>query len=359
MAIRTPPAVRPGARPQAGHRKGTRRTTKLNGWAASFEKLGAKPCVIAVPSPTWNSASVELELLYNQGGLGHLAYVGMAVVANELTSARMAHRRCRTPLFRRVCLGFGRARFGVTAPDRIGRSTPRGGHFQESGPIRYRHEMRILVLGAGFGGLELSTRLSDELGDGHDVVLIDRSDGFIFGFSKLDVMFGRSLPESVFHLYDALDKPGPRSTRSTYPQRSIQWLQKRRDGRGDLRKAMSWSWPSVPIPRPSATPGLVDGGHRVLYGSGGARLREVLARLEGGDVIVGVTSTPFKCPPPAPSETALLMHDFLDRQRGIREKSSIALVMPLGVPIPPSPAASRRRCSPPLPNVGSTGIPNG
>jgi hypothetical protein len=33
-------------------------------------------------------------------------------------------------------------------------------------------------------------------------------------------------------------------------------------------------------------------------------------------VIVGVTSTPFKCPP-APSETALLMHDFLVR-RGLR-----------------------------------------
>ncbi len=52
--------------------------------------------------------------------------------------------------------------------------------------------MRILVLGAGFGGLELTTRLSDELGDDVDIVLIDQADGFIFGFSKLDVMFGRT-----------------------------------------------------------------------------------------------------------------------------------------------------------------------
>ncbi len=55
-------------------------------------------------------------------------------------------------------------------------------------------------------------------------------------------------------------------------------------------------------------------------------------------MIVGVTRPPFKCPP-APSETALLMHDFLTA-RGLREKSEIALVMPLPVPIPPSPAAS-------------------
>jgi sulfide:quinone oxidoreductase len=51
--------------------------------------------------------------------------------------------------------------------------------------------MRILVLGAGFGGLELATRLSGELGDAVDVVLIDKADGFVFGFSKLDMMFGR------------------------------------------------------------------------------------------------------------------------------------------------------------------------
>src|SRR5262249_9690961 len=56
-------------------------------------------------------------------------------------------------------------------------------------------------------------------------------------------------------------------------------------------------------------------------------------------VIVGVTSTPFKCPP-APSETALLVHDFLTR-RGLRDGSEVSLVMPFGVPIPPSPVASQ------------------
>jgi sulfide:quinone oxidoreductase len=65
----------------------------------------------------------------------------------------------------------------------------------------------------------------------------------------------------------------------------------------------------------------------------------VLEAFEGGRVIVAVTSTPFKCPP-APSETALLVHDFLSA-RGLRERSSIDLVMPLPVPIPPSPDASK------------------
>ena len=55
-------------------------------------------------------------------------------------------------------------------------------------------------------------------------------------------------------------------------------------------------------------------------------------------MVVGVTSTPFKCPP-APSETALLMDGYL-RGRGCRDGSRISLVMPFGVPVPPSPAAS-------------------
>lgn len=48
-------------------------------------------------------------------------------------------------------------------------------------------QLRVVVLGAGFGGLEVATRLSAALGDEVDVRLVDRGDGFVFGFSKLDV----------------------------------------------------------------------------------------------------------------------------------------------------------------------------
>jgi len=51
-----------------------------------------------------------------------------------------------------------------------------------------------------------------------------------------------------------------------------------------------------------------------------------------------VLSTPFKCPP-APSETALLMHASLI-ERGLRDRSQISLVMDFPRPIPPSPDAS-------------------
>src|SRR3954453_24026525 len=70
--------------------------------------------------------------------------------------------------------------------------------------------LREVVLGAGFGGLELTARLSEEAGEQVDVVLVDRTDCFVFGFSKLDVMFGRSRPAEVQHRYADVTGPGVR-----------------------------------------------------------------------------------------------------------------------------------------------------
>jgi sulfide:quinone oxidoreductase len=89
---------------------------------------------------------------------------------------------------------------------------------------------------------------------------------------------------------------------------------------------------------PEETPGLVEAGHEFYTVAGAFAARDVLDRFEGGHVVVAVTSTPFKCPP-APSETALLVHDHL-AARGLLDRSSVSLVMPLGAPIPPSPQAS-------------------
>lgn len=196
--------------------------------------------------------------------------------------------------------------------------------------------MRVLVLGAGFGGLELTTRLSEEFGDEVEVVLIDQADGFVFGFSKLDVMFGRTVPEAVHHPYRDLVKPGVRFVQSTI--RAIDPAAHRVEtdaGRFDGDVMVVALGADLD---PGATPGLVEAGHEFYTVPGAFALRDVLSDFGGGRVIVGVTSTPFKCPP-APSETVLLMHDYLTA-RGLRDRSEISLVMPLPRPIPPSPAAS-------------------
>ncbi len=197
--------------------------------------------------------------------------------------------------------------------------------------------MRILVLGAGFGGLELTAKLSEELGEEVEVVLIDKAEGFVFGFSKLDVMFDRALPAAVVHPYRHLVKPGVRFVQTTV--RFIDPAARRIETDAGPFEADIMVVALGADLHPSDTPGLTEGGHEFYTVAGAFSLRSVLADFAGGRVVLGVTSTPFKCPP-APSEAALLVHDYLTH-RGIRSGSEISLVMPLGVPIPPSPAASQ------------------
>jgi sulfide:quinone oxidoreductase len=195
---------------------------------------------------------------------------------------------------------------------------------------------RVVVLGAGFGGLELTTRLSEQFGDEIELVLIDQSDAFVFGFSKLDVMFGRATPEGVRLPYADIVKPGVRFVQSTI--RTIDPDTRRVEtdaGEFDADVLVVALGADLD---PQATPGLTEAGHEFYTVPGGFAAREVLDRFEGGRVIIGVLCTPFKCPP-APSETALLLHEHLVA-RGLRDSSTISLVMDFGRPIPPSPAAS-------------------
>ncbi|HXK32635.1 MAG TPA: FAD-dependent oxidoreductase [Dehalococcoidia bacterium] len=196
---------------------------------------------------------------------------------------------------------------------------------------------RVLVLGAGFGGLELTTLLADEFGDELDLTLLDRSDHFVFGFSKLDVMFHRATPDAVRVPYASITKPGVRFRQETIT--SIDPASRRVTTDGGTYEADILVVALGADYDPGATPGLVEGGYEFYSVAGAERLRDVLPAFTSGRAVVGVTSTPFKCPP-APSECALLLHDYLGA-RGVRDSCEISLVMPFGVPIPPAPDASR------------------
>ena len=88
----------------------------------------------------------------------------------------------------------------------------------------------------------------------------------------------------------------------------------------------------------AATPGLADGVNEFYSVAGAAAMREVLPTFTEGRAVIGVCGAPFKCPP-APSECALLLHDYLS-QRGLREACDLKIVIPFGSPVPPSPDTS-------------------
>src|SRR6476660_5672346 len=159
----------------------------------------------------------------------------------------------------------------------------------------------ILILGAGFGGMELSTMLSEAFGYGVEVTLIDKGDSFYFGFSKLDVMFGLAQPNAVRLPYKKFVKPGVRLLQETIAL--VDPVAKRvTTDRGTheadfLVIALGADYDFA------ATPGMADATEFYTL-EGATRLGEILPSFTQGHVLIAVGGAPFKCPP-APSEAAL------------------------------------------------------
>ena len=191
---------------------------------------------------------------------------------------------------------------------------------------------RVLILGAGFGGLELATTLSEELGEEVEVTLIDKGDAFVFGYSKLDVLFGRASagggPPPLRRLRQAggaaaardrgRDRPGgaPRDHRRRRPTRPTS---------SSSRSAPTTTWSDARARRGAAT-----SSTRWPAPNGWRRL---VQEFDAGRAIVGVCGAPFKCPP-APSEAALLLHDHLTA-KGVRDDCEITFVAAAPQPGPP------------------------
>ena len=188
----------------------------------------------------------------------------------------------------------------------------------------------VLILGAGFAGLELATRLSETVPDAVRVTLLDRNDSFHFGYSKLEVMLGRESADAVRIPYRDIANEG------------VEFRQERVVGIDPVARrvatdagvhdadflvvAMGADYDMA------ATPGFEAGGHEYYTLAGAERLRDALAEFEGGRVLVSVLGQPFKCPP-APFEGSFLLHEHFTRQ-GIRDAVQMATTFPMQRPVP-------------------------
>jgi sulfide:quinone oxidoreductase len=191
---------------------------------------------------------------------------------------------------------------------------------------------QVLILGAGFGGLELTARLSESLSDEVEVTLVDQNDSFMFGFSKLDILFGRRTRDDVRCPYEGINRRGVRFHQEVVTSIDPQ-------NRHVVTDRTSYECDILVVAlgadyEPAATPGFLEDGHEYYSVDGAERLREVLRSLRRGNVIIGILGVPFKCPP-APYEAALLLHDHFVG-RGIRDATRIQVITPMDSPIPVS-----------------------
>jgi len=188
----------------------------------------------------------------------------------------------------------------------------------------------VLVLGAGFGGLELATRLSETIPDAVRVTLLDRNDAFYFGFSKLEVMLGRQSVEEIKVYYRDIAKNGVE-----FRQETVTGIDPA--ARRVTTDVGSYDADFIVVALGAdydmaATPGLEAGGHEYYTLTGAERLRDALAGFDGGRVLVSVLGQPFKCPP-APFEGSFLLHEYFT-QRGIRDSVQMSTTFPMQRPVP-------------------------
>ncbi len=197
---------------------------------------------------------------------------------------------------------------------------------------------KIVVLGGGFGGVAAARTARTLLPAEHSVTLIDRNRVTrLCGMNPMLIVgerdvrkTGRSLGQLanrginfVESAINAIDVSG-RTVSTANGTFEFDYLV--------VALGASYDWDAVP-------------GSDLAYSfydlDTARRLRRRLSRFRRGKLVISVAAPPYKCPP-APFETAMMIHWYL-RRHGIRKDSKIIVTIPEPAPMAVAgPAASAR-----------------
>jgi sulfide:quinone oxidoreductase len=187
----------------------------------------------------------------------------------------------------------------------------------------------VVVLGGGTGGLVASRRLRQRLDSTDRVVLIDRSSTFYFAPSYLWVMTGARRPNQITRDLRSLRRHGIEVITA-----DVQAIDTANRQVETSNGTFSYDRLVVSLGAdlaPQLLPGFSEGAHNLYTADGAAGARDALQHLDGGRVVVLVSSLPFKCPA-APYEAALLAEAML-RRLGVRDGSTVDVITPESLPM--------------------------
>lgn len=196
--------------------------------------------------------------------------------------------------------------------------------------------MNILILGGGFGGLEVATSLRAQLDDEVRITLIDKKDFFYIGFTKFDLMFGRRAPEDIKHYYSALAKKG-----IEFVQDTVELIEPENNTVRSSTATFHYDYLVIALGvelHPEAIPGFKEGGYSFYSMDEAQRLHQAIEQFHSGTILISIFNKPYQCPP-APYEAALQLHDYFET-RGIPGDISIKVLSPDPIPLPVSKVSS-------------------
>jgi len=187
----------------------------------------------------------------------------------------------------------------------------------------------ILVLGGGLGGLMAGSHLR-RLSPESRVVVIERKETFSACMSKLWVMTG-----------ERRDPGEGERELSRLADRGIEFVHGDIEAIDPAAKTVQTTVGTVEGDyiivalgserNPQAVPGFAESALNLYEGDGALQIQRALQEFSGGRIVILVSRTPFSCPS-APYEAAFLIESLL-RERGIRQRTEIALYTPEDQPM--------------------------
>lgn len=188
---------------------------------------------------------------------------------------------------------------------------------------------RVLVLGAGFGGIATAVALRSQLAERDEIVLVDRRADFVMGLRKTWYVLGISPMAYGERRLDALAQRGI-AVRQGEIER-IEPEHRAAEIDGERLEADALVIALGASHAPDQVPGLVEHGFNVWSREGLEHAQAAVGEFRGGRVLVGVFGLPHSCPP-APYELALLLADRLD-DRGVEAEVAVFSPAPITLPI--------------------------
>ena len=196
---------------------------------------------------------------------------------------------------------------------------------------------RILILGAGFGGLTTANLLQKNLSLSsveHQISIVDSKDYFIMGLVNLWILSGiRTLEDSKVAL-SRLENKGISYLNGEVT--AIDPVSRTVTIKGSSTLRLEYDYLVIALGTEFALEqvrGFLENGGSNLYNAEQVpKLREKILSLKKGRIAICITSVPYKCPP-APYEASLLINDILVKN-GTRDSIDIEIYTPTPIALP-------------------------
>ena len=191
----------------------------------------------------------------------------------------------------------------------------------------------ILILGCGVGGMVTANELRRGLGRNHKIIVVDKSTEHVSYSSALWLMTGIREPAEIKKelsrlLLDGIDLVNEEIKGIDTANRTVETSASR----------LSYDYLVISLGvslAPEKVPGLAEAFGKNAFNlydfKGALDIRDRIKNFSKGDLIVMVSSLPYKCPV-APNEGSMLLSDFF-AQRGVRNNINIKLFTPEVLPL--------------------------